>query len=147
MIGATQVATSALKAGAFTVEASASNLANMRTTSTPKDVQAAASEAGKKSGGQQEAPQSDVYTPVRVTQETVAGGGVRARYGAVEPSHVLHYDPSDPVADEEGLVARPNVDPASELVTMRQAQRAYEASLSVIETEDRMTRVLLDTPA
>ena len=44
------------------------------------------------------------------------------------------YQPGNPAADPKGYVKMPNVDPLIESLDMRDAQRAYEANLSVIET-------------
>lgn len=54
------------------------------------------------------------------------------------------YDPSHPAADAEGYVLRPNVDTLVEAMDMREAQRAYEANLNVIETARAMESRTLD---
>ena len=54
------------------------------------------------------------------------------------------YDPSHPAADAEGYVLRPNVDTLIESMDMREAQRAYEANLNVIETARSMMSRTLD---
>lgn len=46
----------------------------------------------------------------------------------------LRYDPSHPAANSEGYVMTPNVNPLIEMADMREAQRSYEANLSVIES-------------
>ena len=56
----------------------------------------------------------------------------------------LEYDPSHPAADEQGYVRRPNVDTLVEAMDMREAQRAYEANLNVIETARVMESRTLD---
>ncbi|WP_297804889.1 flagellar basal body rod protein FlgC [uncultured Brevundimonas sp.] len=56
----------------------------------------------------------------------------------------LEYDPSHPAADAEGYVRRPNVDTLVEAMDMREAQRAYEANLNVIETARAMESRTLD---
>ena len=43
------------------------------------------------------------------------------------------YDPTHPSANAEGYVLFPNVNPLIETNDMREAQRSYEANLSVIE--------------
>lgn len=48
------------------------------------------------------------------------------------------YDPTHPAADAQGYVLRPNVNPILELVDMREARRAYEANLAVVETTRAM---------
>ena len=50
----------------------------------------------------------------------------------------LKYDPSHPAANAEGYVLRPNVNSLVEMSDMREAQRSYEANLSVIETSKAM---------
>ena len=54
------------------------------------------------------------------------------------------YDPSHPAANAEGYVLRPNVDTLVEAMDMREAQRAYEANLNVIETARAMDTRTLD---
>ena len=54
------------------------------------------------------------------------------------------YDPSHPAANAEGYVLRPNVDTLVEAMDMREAQRAYEANLNVIETARSMDARTLD---
>src|SRR5579863_4887516 len=43
------------------------------------------------------------------------------------------YAPSNPGADADGYVLTPNVNPLTELMDMREAQRSYEANLNVID--------------
>ena len=50
------------------------------------------------------------------------------------------YDPSHPSADSEGYVLLPNVSTLVEAMDMREAQRSYEANLSVVES----TRTMLN---
>lgn len=53
------------------------------------------------------------------------------------------YDPSHPDADQEGYVALPNVDPATEMVDMVGASRAYQANLTAINLiRDLVSRAL-----
>jgi flagellar basal-body rod protein FlgC len=48
------------------------------------------------------------------------------------------YEPGNPGADAQGYVKEPNVDPLIEALDMKEAQRAYEANLNVIETARAM---------
>jgi flagellar basal-body rod protein FlgC len=48
------------------------------------------------------------------------------------------YDPTHPSADSEGYVLMPNVNTLIEAMDMREAQRSYEANLSVIEASRTM---------
>ena len=48
------------------------------------------------------------------------------------------YDPSHPGANDEGYVQQPNVTALVEAMDMREAQRTYEANLSMISTARAM---------
>jgi flagellar basal-body rod protein FlgC len=48
------------------------------------------------------------------------------------------FEPGHPSADAKGYVKLPNVDPLVEAIDMRDAQRAYQANLNVIETAKSM---------
>ena len=53
------------------------------------------------------------------------------------------YMPGHPAADERGYVKMPNVNSLIEMMDMREAQRAYEANLSVIDnTRTMMARTV-----
>ena len=46
----------------------------------------------------------------------------------------LKFDPSSPLADKNGYVRLPNVDPVKEMVDMISAVRSYEANLTAFNT-------------
>lgn len=48
------------------------------------------------------------------------------------------YEPTNPAADDKGYVLYPNVNPISEMMDMREARRAYEANLDVIQASKSM---------
>lgn len=48
------------------------------------------------------------------------------------------YDPAHPAADDNGYVLAPNVNSLIEMSDMREAQRSYEANLSVIKASKTM---------
>lgn len=54
------------------------------------------------------------------------------------------YNPAHPAADESGYVDLPNVDTLVEMMDMREATRAYEANLNMIEAARTMTSRALD---
>lgn len=54
------------------------------------------------------------------------------------------YEPGHPAADPNGMVRYPNVQSLLEMMDMRQAQRAYEANLSIVETGRAMITRTLD---
>ena len=54
------------------------------------------------------------------------------------------YDPGNPNADSQGYVKLPNVDSLVEIMDMREAQRSYEADLSVMESTKQMLAKTVD---
>ncbi len=50
----------------------------------------------------------------------------------------MRYEPSHPLADEAGYIKEPNVNALIEMTDMKEAQRSYEANLSVIESSKSM---------
>jgi flagellar basal-body rod protein FlgC len=54
------------------------------------------------------------------------------------------FNPSHPAADKDGYVKLPNVDTLSEMMDLREATRAYEANLTMIENARAMTSRALD---
>ena len=54
------------------------------------------------------------------------------------------YEPGHPAADGEGYVKYPNVSSLIELMDMRDAQRSYEANLTMVEGTRRMLERTLD---
>lgn len=54
------------------------------------------------------------------------------------------YDPNHPAADADGYVQIPNVNRLIEMMDMREAQRSYEANLSVIKSSKSMLRGTID---
>lgn len=54
------------------------------------------------------------------------------------------YNPSHPAADANGYVRLPNVDTLVEMMDLRDASRAYEANLNMIEAARAMATRTLD---
>jgi flagellar basal-body rod protein FlgC len=48
------------------------------------------------------------------------------------------YDPGNPNADKQGYIKLPNVDPLIEVMDMKEAQRSYEADLTVMDSTKQM---------
>lgn len=83
--------------------------------------------------------------PIFETSRVEGASGVRLAEVRNDPSDFrMEYDPSHPAADANGYVKRPNVDTLLEAMDMREAQRAYEANLNVIETARSMETRTLD---
>ncbi len=70
----------------------------------------------------------------------------------VKVSHVLKdeselpkkYDPNHPAADAAGYVTLPNVNPLIEMMDMKEAQRSYDANLTMLQTARDMNSKVLD---
>ena len=70
----------------------------------------------------------------------VALGRVRADPSAFRTK----FEPGHPAADAAGQVKLPNVNSLVETMDMREAQRSYEANLSIVTTTRRMIARTLD---
>ncbi len=67
-----------------------------------------------------------------------------ARIGRSDSEFSLAYEPFHPLADDEGYIRRPNVNGLIETMDMKEAQRSYEANISVIETSRSMIQRTID---
>ena len=56
----------------------------------------------------------------------------------------LQYDPGNPNADAKGYIKLPNVNSLVEIMDMREAQRSYEADLTVMEASKAMMARTVD---
>lgn len=122
------VASSALKAQQSRMRIIAENIAN-------------AESMANVAGGQPYRRQTPVFQARNVDGAT---GVVLAEVRPDQSDFRMDYDPSHPAANAEGYVQRPNVDTLVEAMDMREAQRAYEANLNVIETARNMDSRTLD---
>ena len=61
-----------------------------------------------------------------------------------ESQFPLKYDPNHPAANAEGYVAMPNVNPLIEMMDLKEAQRSYDANLSMMRTARDMNSKVLD---
>ena len=61
-----------------------------------------------------------------------------------ESQFPLKYDPNHPAANAEGYVAMPNVNPLIEMMDLEEAQRSYDANLSMMQTAREMNSKVLD---
>jgi flagellar basal-body rod protein FlgC len=105
---------------------------------------AASNIAGARSAGAREGTDGpQPYVPVDVVQ-TSDHGGVRAETVEREPATVAAYDPEASYADEDGFVAAPNVDIASEIIDLKQAALAYKANVAVARVSSEMEKELLN---
>ena len=122
------VAASALKAQQSRMRIIAENIANAQSTA-------------QVAGGEPYRRQVPVFQAREIDGVT---GVTLAEVRPDQRDFRSEYDPSHPAANAEGYVLRPNVDTLVEAMDMREAQRAYEANLNVIETARSMETRTLD---
>lgn len=122
------VAASALKAQQSRMRVIAENIANAQSTA-------------EVAGGEPYRRQIPVFQAREIDGAT---GVTLAQVRPDASPFRTEYDPSHPAANAEGYVLRPNVDTLVEAMDMREAQRAYEANLNVIETARTMDTRTLD---
>ena len=130
------IALSGMLAATQRLQVSARNVANVRSDGALPDAQ-----------GNYSADAPRPYTPLRVDQVDVATGGTRAVVTEVSPSYVATYDPSAPYANQDGMVAAPNVDLAEEVVQQLMASYAYAANARVVTSYRQMVKSLFDMTA
>ncbi|MFD2189658.1 flagellar basal body rod protein FlgC [Pistricoccus aurantiacus] len=123
MFSVFDIAGSAMSAQAQRMNVTASNLAN------------ADSVAG---------PDGEAYRARQVwfeaqTQSGGGAGGVRVKEVIEDPSPLrMEYRPEHPLADEQGYISMPNVDPVGEMVNMISASRSYQANVEVMNTSKQL---------
>jgi len=120
------VAGSAMSAQAQRLNATASNMANADSATSPT---------------------GEAYRAKSVVFESVpsASGatGVRVREVVEDPSPLKQvYDPKHPMADDKGYVSMPNVNVVDEMVNMLSASRSYQTN---VETMNAAKTMLLKT--
>lgn len=130
------IAVSGLNAATRRLEVSASNIANMQSDGALPGASGAVP-AG--------APRA--YTPLQVNQTAVAGGGTQTTVTTSQSPTVAVSDSEAPYANQDGMVAAPNVDLAQELIGQMIASYSYTANIATLKASDRMTKTLLDATA
>lgn len=93
-----------------------------------------------------QAPGGPAFEPLRVVAGASGSFGALVDQGlrgaalpvaVAEPSGAaprMVHEPAHPLANEAGFVAYPGVDPATEMVTLMSATRAYEANVAALNT-------------
>lgn len=130
------IALSGLNAASLRLQVSASNVANAGSTGALPNA-----------NGTVPAGSPQAYAPLEVVQSASVGGGVQTSVTTVTPSTTAVFDPQASFANQDGLVAAPNVDLASEFVGQLLASYSYTANAIVLKADDRMTQSLLDITA
>jgi flagellar basal-body rod protein FlgC len=138
------IATSGLSAASLRVNVAASNIANVSTTGPLP----ASGGSGTPAGAGIAPTFPAAYVPLRVDQVSQSSGstpgGTSATVSTVSPSYTAQSDPSAPFANQDGLVAAPNVDLANEFVQLATAKYSFIANAKVIQAYAETQDALLD---
>ena len=123
------VAYSGMAAESTRLRIVAENIANADSTATTP-------------GGDPYRRQAPVFEPAKVANG-VTGVAMTGTRPDATPFR-SDYNPGSPAADAKGYVKMPNIDPLTEAMDMREASRAYQANLNVIENQRNMDSRTLD---
>ena len=125
----------------------ASNIANVSTTG-PLPASGGSSTSTSAGSSSTSSTYPAVYVPLRVDQADQSSGstagGTIATVSRVSPSYTAQSNPSAPFANQDGLVAVPNVDIANEFVQMATAKYSFIANAKVIQAYSETQDALLD---
>jgi len=115
------VASSGLAAQSYRLNVVASNLANANSATS--------------SNGEPYRAREVVFAADPLASAPAGVNGVRVAAVIEKPGpYKLVYQPGNPLANAEGYVQMPNVNPVDELVNMISASRAYQANVNVMNT-------------
>ncbi|MDR5866469.1 flagellar basal body rod protein FlgC [Halomonas koreensis] len=119
----------------FDISGSAMSAQSQRMNVTASNLANADSVAG---------PDGEAYRAKQVMFESRAAsragiGGVGVREVVEDPSPLRQeYRPEHPLADDQGYVSMPNVDPVAEMANMISASRSYQANVEVMNTNKQL---------
>ncbi|MEW5788701.1 MAG: flagellar basal body rod protein FlgC [Pseudomonadota bacterium] len=115
------IAASALTAQSMRLNAVASNLAN--------------ADSAHASTGEGYKAKQVVFQAVALNKSAPWAQGVRMKEVIEDPAPPrMVYDPKHPLANGQGYVTYPNVDPVEEMVNMISASRSYQTNAEVMAT-------------
>jgi flagellar basal-body rod protein FlgC len=120
---AAAIAQSGLAAATLKINVTASNIANADDTSAVGDPG---------------------YQRQDVVDSPVPSGGVTAQAVTVKPASLIVYDPLSAVANTQGLVQAPEIDPIQEVGLLQTAGRAFAYSLKALRVANQEEQTLLD---
>ncbi len=114
------------------LDARASNIANVLSNgpipSTPPTQPVGPSASGS----------AQVYQSVEPVTQAGPGGGARTLLSPSTPSYVQQYSPDPSFANAQGVVAAPNVDLASQIVSSVADSAYAKANAAIIRTGDEL---------
>jgi len=127
MLDSMNIVGSALTAERFRMDVALQNIANASTTRT------ASGEPYRRKQVVYEERAVDFDEALKNEEARVTGGGVRvSKVVDSKEDFNLVYDPTNPDANDDGYVLRPNVDATEERVDLMAASNAYQANLTAL---------------
>ena len=84
------------------------------------------------------------YVPQEVHQVETAGGGTKAVSSNVQPGTVPAYNPTAPYADQNGMVAEPNVNYTTEAIQQLTARYDFVFNVYVARVYSRLMKTVVD---
>jgi flagellar basal-body rod protein FlgC len=133
------IAASGMRASGVRVAVAADNIANVFSTGRMPN---------SASGSTTASENPHVYRAKDVQQSSVVAGGLGvgtvAIAGYKDPDTVAIYAPDLPFADENGMVAAPNVSLDEEMINLVVAKSSYVANAKTFKAADDMSKTLLD---
>jgi flagellar basal-body rod protein FlgC len=129
LLGAFNIGSTGLVAQAMRLNVTASNVANAESVAGPD--------------GRTYRSRQVLFAPVPV--ENTKGAGVQV-VDIVESKEPLRqeYKPFHPMADKNGYVQMPNVNPVEEMVNMISASRSYQMNIEMMNTTRQLMLKTLD---
>jgi flagellar basal-body rod protein FlgC len=129
LLGAFNIGSTGLVAQAMRLNITASNVANAESVAGPD--------------GRTYRARQVMFAPIPV--ENTKGAGVQV-VDIVESKEPLRqeYKPFHPMADKNGYVQMPNVNPVEEMVNMISASRSYQMNIEMMNTTRQLMLKTLD---
>ena len=133
------IAGSAMTAQSVRLNTTASNIANVQSAASSVDQVYRGRHPVFAAVQQQVMNSNDSYWDAPIFSDQSESAGVQV-LGIVESDAPLQkrYEPSHPLADEQGYVNYPNVDIVEEMANMISASRAYQMNVEVINSAKQM---------
>ncbi len=139
LLSSLRVSSSGLAAQRKRMESHSSNIANAQTTRTAE-------------GGPYRKKEVVFGSePTRERFSEILEGELDEHSQTVQATEVVHsdkvvlkYDPTHPDANDQGYVAMPDINVMAEMANMIEAQRAYEANVTAINTAKQMASKTLE---
>ncbi|WP_424195996.1 flagellar basal body rod protein FlgC [Ampullimonas aquatilis] len=121
-----EIASTGVSAQSMRLNVVASNMANAESVAGPDgQTYQARHVVFQAMAGKQAAGQSANSAPATV--------GVKQVVTDTTPGRKL-YDPKHPMADQDGYITMPNINPVEEMVNMISASRSYQSNIEVMNT-------------